>query len=225
MTESSKTPVQELRERLERKERNPGVPSLLSSGLKVIGTVVADGEVQLDGDVDGDVLCRSLVVGQNATISGDVTAHQVIIRGQVRGTIRARNVELPNSARVTGGIVSQALAVETGAVLEGHCQHADDPLSEAFDNLPAGSGGWSSNAAAPGFERSSAAEAAADPANGSLPDWLTTQEAPDTSEDGTKAKSADDDGAQEDTNDEKASASEASEASAVKKESAVKVEP
>jgi len=106
-----------------------GVPSLLSSGLRVIGTIVSDGEIQLDGSVEGDVYCTSLVVGQDASIKGDVVARNVIVRGQVEGVIRAREVTLPNSARVEGGIVSRLISVEMGAMLNGSCQYSDDPLT------------------------------------------------------------------------------------------------
>jgi len=120
----------ELRTEMASGKFDTGVPSLLSSGLRIIGTIVSDGEIQLDGSVEGDVYCTSLVIGQDARVKGDVVARNVIVRGQVEGVIRAREVQLPTSARVDGGIVSRLISVEMGAMLNGCCQYSEDPLSD-----------------------------------------------------------------------------------------------
>ena len=110
------------------------VPSLLSAGLEVIGTVKSDGEIQLDGEVDGNIECKSLVIGSTAVIRGNVLADNVVVRGRVTGHIRALNVSLPETAHVEGDITHQTLEVESGAFINGSCRHSDDPL--AVDQSP-----------------------------------------------------------------------------------------
>ncbi len=106
-----------------------GVPSLLSAGLEVIGTVKSDGEIQLDGEVEGDIQCKSLVVGSTAVIRGDVLADNVEVRGHVMGHIRALDVNLPETAHVEGDITHKTMAVESGAFINGSCWHSEDPLT------------------------------------------------------------------------------------------------
>jgi len=105
------------------------VPSIISADLTVNGTLVSSGDVQIDGRVEGDVRVASLVIGEKATIQGDIYAEDAIIRGRVNGSIRARKVQLCTTAHVEGNILHEALAVEAGAFFEGNCRHSDNPLA------------------------------------------------------------------------------------------------
>lgn len=105
-------------------------PSILSSDLVLTGSIVSDGEIQLDGTVDGDVRAGSLIIGEEASVNGEVFAETVVVRGRVQGSLRARQVQLASSARVEGDIVHAALSVESGAFFDGHCRHSSDPLKD-----------------------------------------------------------------------------------------------
>lgn len=108
--------------------RNGSAPSILSANLRVTGNLVTDGEVQVDGTVEGDVNAGRLTVGEAAKITGNVTAEQVIVQGEVRGAICARSVQLARSAKVAGDIGwRETLSIEAGAHYEGQCKHADKP--------------------------------------------------------------------------------------------------
>lgn len=104
-------------------------PSILSGDIVVTGSIVSEGEVQLDGSVDGDIRAGSLIVGEEASITGEVMAETVVVRGRVTGSLHARQVQLAATARVEGDIVHAALSVESGAFFDGHCRHSSDPLS------------------------------------------------------------------------------------------------
>jgi len=105
-------------------------PSILSADLTVTGSIVSDGEVQLDGTVEGDVRASSLTIGEEATVKGEVIAENVVVRGRVEGSVRARQVQLAATARVEGDVVHASLAIESGAYFDGHCKRSSDPLSE-----------------------------------------------------------------------------------------------
>lgn len=109
--------------------KSASAPSILSDDLEITGTVIAEGEIQLDGRVEGDVRAGSLTVGEKASVKGEVLADSVVIRGHVIGSVRGRQVTLASTARIEGDIVHSALSVESGAFFEGHCRHASDPLS------------------------------------------------------------------------------------------------
>ncbi len=117
--------------------KNGGAPSILSANLHVVGNLTTEGELQLDGVVEGDVTAGRLTIGANAKVTGNVNAEMVNVQGEVRGTIRARSVQLARSAKVTGDIWHETLSIEAGAYYEGQCKHTDKPreVSE-YPSLP-----------------------------------------------------------------------------------------
>lgn len=102
-----------------------GPPSVISTTLHVTGNLKSDGEIQIDGTVEGDVACHRLTIGEQADISGEISAEEVVVRGGVNGRIRARTVQLEKSAKVTGDIWHDTLSIEAGAFLEGVCKRND----------------------------------------------------------------------------------------------------
>ena len=106
------------------------VPSIVSADLTVTGTLVSNGDIQIDGVVDGDVRSVGLVIGEKAQIHGEIFAEEVTVRGRVFGRIRARKVQLCATAHVEGDILHEAFSVEAGAFFEGNCRHSDNPLGD-----------------------------------------------------------------------------------------------
>lgn len=100
-------------------------PSIISANLHVVGNLKTEGEVQVDGIVEGDVAGRTLAVGEKAQITGEIMADEVMVRGTVHGRIRARQVELAKTAKVIGDILHDVLAIESGAYIEGHCKRLE----------------------------------------------------------------------------------------------------
>lgn len=111
-------------------------PSIISSDLVVHGNLVATGDIQVDGTVEGDIRSQSLTIGEKASVNGEVVAEDIVIRGRVIGTIRGRRVQLSSTCHVEGDILHEALAVETGAFFEGNCRHSDDPIGQASPMKP-----------------------------------------------------------------------------------------
>ena len=102
-----------------------GIPSIASVDFKVHGDIDSDGEIQLDGSVQGNVRCPILMIGETGSVQGAVVAEKVHIRGRVVGPVRAKTVELASSAHVIGDIQYEVLTVDTGAFVEGHCKQSD----------------------------------------------------------------------------------------------------
>ena len=86
------------------------------------------GEVQIDGQFEGTVRCKLLIVGSQGAIKGEIIADEVTVVGQVNGDIRGRKVELLSTAEVEGDILHESLEVQSGAFLNGNCRHSENPL-------------------------------------------------------------------------------------------------
>ena len=105
------------------------VPSMISADLNITGDVISKSEIQVDGQIKGDIHCASLVVGETAVISGSIVADEVTVRGKVIGSIRGLRVSLQSASHVTGDIFHKTLAIEMGAFFEGKSRRSGNPLS------------------------------------------------------------------------------------------------
>lgn len=112
-------------------------PSILSADLVIHGSTMSEGEVQLDGTVEGDMRAGSLTIGEEANVKGEVVAETVVIRGRVQGSVRARQVQLAATARVEGDIIHATLSIESGAFFDGHCRRSTDPMTDKASARPA----------------------------------------------------------------------------------------
>lgn len=109
-------------------DRRPTSPSIISSDLTITGDLISEGELHIDGHIEGDIRCRVLIVGVNAQINGAIQADVAKVHGCIVGHLCARSVFLASPAKVTGDITYERLEIEPGAFLEGHCRHMNDPI-------------------------------------------------------------------------------------------------
>jgi len=93
--------------------------SIVGSDTTITGNLNASTDLHVDGRVEGDLTCNSLVQGERSEIVGNVAAESVRIAGKVEGTVSAREVVILKSARILGDIVYDALTIEQGARLDG----------------------------------------------------------------------------------------------------------
>lgn len=103
--------------------------SRIGADLAIIGNLVSKGEIQIDGEVQGDLHAANVVVGETARITGGIVADEVIVRGMVLGSIRGKRVVLQSSSKVEGDIFHSQLAIEQGAFFEGKSRRVEDPTA------------------------------------------------------------------------------------------------
>jgi cytoskeletal protein CcmA (bactofilin family) len=97
-----------------------GLPlSVIGADVRIVGNIFTQGEMQIDGQVEGDIACHRLLVGEGARITGEVTAETVQVHGELNGRINAGSVMIAKSAKVTGDVIQDSLEIEAGASMEG----------------------------------------------------------------------------------------------------------
>ncbi len=103
------------------RDQSSGRATLINEGCKVSGEITGDGDFMVNGEVVGDCdVSGTVTLAGNGYWQGSVRADNVIVAGHIEGDINAKGkVEITNTARITGTVTGEAIAVAEGAVVEG----------------------------------------------------------------------------------------------------------
>src|SRR5688572_6734335 len=58
--------------------------SVIDSWLTITGNLESQGDIRIEGQISGDIRCANLVIGRDATVSGDIVAEEAVVRGKVK---------------------------------------------------------------------------------------------------------------------------------------------
>ncbi|MDB5495661.1 MAG: hypothetical protein JWP86_2998 [Phenylobacterium sp.] len=95
--------------------RKPLAASFIAANVRLVGELVSDGDVQLDGSLQGEARVDRLTLGETGSVEGSIVGDSVEVRGRVRGQITARSVRLLSTADVEGDVTHGEIVVEAGA--------------------------------------------------------------------------------------------------------------
>ena len=94
------------------------MPSIIGADLKVVGNLVCEGDIDVQGTVKGDIEAKTVTIDKNARVDGAVRARSLIVSGSVDGSVEASEVSLTSTAQVAGELVHETLSVDPGACVE-----------------------------------------------------------------------------------------------------------
>jgi len=97
--------------------------SYIHAGLDIRGDLASAGLVEVDGNVQGDVVAETLVIGPTGTIAGQVRARTVTVSGRLDGSITGGSVTLRAESTVRADVVYEVLTIQSGANVEGNFRH------------------------------------------------------------------------------------------------------
>lgn len=110
-------------------------PSVIAADLNVLGNIISDGVLDIDGKIDGNVRCHTASIRSNGRVHGDIAADIVHVYGTVEGTIKAKAVMLYNTAKVVGTIMHESLSIEDGAFVDGKFKRTDKVFLDEDGNV------------------------------------------------------------------------------------------
>ncbi len=110
-------------------QRSAG-PSIISPDLKIKGDLICNGDIQIDGTVEGDVVSRTITIGEGADVRGAISGESVRVCGSVNGQVKGNTVTLAKTAKVIGDVMHQTLSIEPGAFFEGQCRRIDSSQTD-----------------------------------------------------------------------------------------------
>ena len=100
---------------------NSGV-ARLGASLHVKGEISGNEDLAIDGSVEGLVHLedRKLTVGASARLTADIIAREVVVYGNVKGNLRARDrIEIKKDGSVVGDLTTARIMIEDGAYFKG----------------------------------------------------------------------------------------------------------
>lgn len=100
-------------------------PSVIAADLNVLGNIISDGVLDVDGKIHGNIRCHTVSLRPNGKVVGDIHAEIVHVYGAIEGVIKAKTVMLYSTARVVGTIMHESLSIEDGAFVDGKFKRTD----------------------------------------------------------------------------------------------------
>ncbi len=100
-----------------------GAVNIIGVGTVINGDIQSKGDIRIDGTLKGAVKTSGkVVVGQAGIIEGDIDCNNADIAGTLNAKISvAQLLSLKATAKLTGDLVTNKLAIEPGAAFTGHC--------------------------------------------------------------------------------------------------------
>lgn len=129
----------------ERKARSNGHAGVSTSLDKVVirgaFTLTEDGELQIGGNVEGNIKCHAMHVLESGTMSGDVNADSVVVKGTFNGNITTNHFTLASHAKVSSNdiMVHDTVVIEPDSHFEGQLRRPN--AQEAKDAQRSNGGG------------------------------------------------------------------------------------
>jgi cytoskeletal protein CcmA (bactofilin family) len=96
--------------------------SVIDNQLSIAGDLDTEGTVRVDGKVEGSLhRADTLIIAAGGVVIGDVEAREVVIGGNLCGTLTVSGrVEVQSTASVEGDIRASAILLQEGGTVRGH---------------------------------------------------------------------------------------------------------
>ncbi len=97
--------------------------NIISPGTRIEGEIYSNGDIRIDGVVDGFVNTKAkVVIGPKGMVKGELVCDSADVTGKIDGKLTVKNeLYLKSSAYITGELNTHKLVVESGAFINGNC--------------------------------------------------------------------------------------------------------
>ncbi|HHB94202.1 MAG TPA: polymer-forming cytoskeletal family protein [Campylobacterales bacterium] len=104
-----------------KKKTTPGQSaSIITPGTAIKGEIRCDGNILINGDLEGNVMSRSeVVVGKSGRVMGEIQAQKLLVSGEFKGNFTGEIIDIMPYGKVYGDVVVNNIVIEPNAVFEG----------------------------------------------------------------------------------------------------------
>ncbi len=102
--------------------RGEAALTIIAAGTRVVGEVISNGVVKVEGEVAGTVRAElQVLVSRGGLIEGDIVTREAVLGGAITGGVVAEErVEVQAGSVVNGDITTERLIVQEGGEVNGH---------------------------------------------------------------------------------------------------------
>ncbi|PKP04801.1 MAG: cell shape determination protein CcmA [Bacteroidetes bacterium HGW-Bacteroidetes-6] len=113
--------------------------NLIGAGTVIVGDVKANGDIRVDGTINGKLHGKGkVVVGTSGSIEGEINCQNADISGMVKGQIHVTELlVIKTSAKIIGDIHTQKISIEPGALFTGNCSMSASVNKEVISSYNA----------------------------------------------------------------------------------------
>jgi cytoskeletal protein CcmA (bactofilin family) len=96
----------------------------LVEGTKIIGDIISESNIRIDGEVEGNITTSAkVVIGENGCLKGNLTCQEADIEGRIEGKLMVEGLLiLRDRSNIQGDIYTNKLHIEEGAIFLGACK-------------------------------------------------------------------------------------------------------
>ena len=99
--------------------------SVIAKDVIFTGNIFANGCVQIEGNLQGNVRCKTLISGDDAVIKGEIRAESVVVGGLIEGPIKTLKLVVESGAYIKGDIEYRSIRIDSDAYVEGKFHQLD----------------------------------------------------------------------------------------------------
>ena len=107
---------------------------IIGEGATIKGEIKEENEITIEGNVDGDIDCKDLIIGKTGSVKGKIKADTLYVEGSVEGEINVKELlKLMSSSYISGKINYGSLQINEGGKLIGELEFKDkNTVQEEF---------------------------------------------------------------------------------------------
>lgn len=106
--------------------------NLIGAGTIINGDIKSGGDIRIDGTLTGSVNAKGkLVVGTTGNVEGEIICQNADFSGIIKAQVTVSELlSLKATAKLTGDVITNKLAIEPGALFSGSCSMNNAPLKD-----------------------------------------------------------------------------------------------
>jgi len=111
---------------IETKKNNPNHILMIGEGVIINGNIKSDNEVTIQGTVEGDVECNSIIIDNSGNLKGKIKTENMTVKGKAEGEISVNNLlQIKSKGDVSGKIFYGGIQINEDGKLAGEINFKD----------------------------------------------------------------------------------------------------
>ncbi|MBO8155609.1 MAG: polymer-forming cytoskeletal protein [Bacillaceae bacterium] len=102
-------------------KRKDTVDTVIGKGTVLEGKIQTEASMRVDGNIKGEVICQGdLTVGKDGCVDASVQGRNVIIAGEIKGNVQAKEkIHIESSGTLIGNVEMNTFIIDEGGTFKG----------------------------------------------------------------------------------------------------------